>query len=88
MARNQIESDDDVSRACDQISSWATSVAKSKDTKGAAATRAAQLFPGVDFRASARCRKPHDGMVDAALIAAYGVRVVGSGSNYREDAEG
>lgn len=24
MARNQIESDDDVSRACDQISSWAT----------------------------------------------------------------
>lgn len=25
MARNQIESDDDVSRACDQISSWATS---------------------------------------------------------------
>ena len=66
----------------------AIGVAKSKDTKGAAATRAAQLFPGVDFRASARCRKPHDGMVDAALIAAYGVRVVGSGSNYREDAEG
>jgi len=25
MARNQIDSDDDVSRACDQISSWATS---------------------------------------------------------------
>lgn len=25
MVRNQIESDDDVSRACDQISSWATS---------------------------------------------------------------
>jgi hypothetical protein len=25
MARSQIESDDDVSRACDQISSWATS---------------------------------------------------------------
>lgn len=59
----------------------AIGVAKSKDTKGAAATRAAQLFPGVDFRASARCRKPHDGMVDAALIAAYGVRewLVGNG---------
>lgn len=66
----------------------AIGIPKSTDTKGAAATRAAQLFPGVDFRASARCRKPHDGMVDAALIAAYGVRVVGSGSNYREDAEG
>ncbi len=42
------------------------------DSKGAAAVRAAQLFPGVNFRASARSRKPHDGMVDAALLAYYG----------------
>lgn len=46
------------------------------DSKGAAAVRAAQLFPGVNFRASQRSRKPHDGMVDAALLAYYGASLL------------
>lgn len=29
-------------------------------------------FPLEDFRASSRCQKPHDGMLDAALIATFG----------------
>lgn len=36
---------------------------------------AARLFPQYDFRASEKCRKPHDGMIDAVLIAEYGKRV-------------
>ena len=33
---------------------------------------ASNIFPGTDFRKSTRARKPHDGLVDAALIAYYG----------------
>lgn len=33
---------------------------------------ASRLFPGVDLRASARSKKPHEGIVDALLLAAYG----------------
>lgn len=33
-----------------------------------------RLFPGTDLKASARCRIPHDGLVDALLIAEYGRR--------------
>jgi crossover junction endodeoxyribonuclease RuvC len=34
-----------------------------------------RLFPGVDLRKSERCRVPHDGLVDALLIAEFGRRL-------------
>lgn len=33
-----------------------------------------RLFPGVNLKASERCRKDHDGMAEALLIAEYGRR--------------
>ena len=46
---------------------------ENKDDKKAASVAVAQrMFPKVDFRASDRCRKPSDGMAEAALIALYG----------------
>lgn len=44
-----------------------------KDTKLTSANAAREWFPGYDFRKSQRARKPHDGLVDAALIALYGL---------------
>lgn len=44
------------------------------DTKAAALSVAKRLFPEQGFLASARCTKPHDGMVDAVLIAEYARR--------------
>lgn len=41
-------------------------------TKQAALTQARQLWPHETFLASSRCRTPHDGMVDAALLAHWG----------------
>lgn len=35
---------------------------------------ASRIFPGQDFRASERSKKPSDGIVDAALIATWGFR--------------
>jgi len=35
---------------------------------------ASRLFPDVDLKANDRCKKPHDGIVDALLIAEYGRR--------------
>jgi len=35
------------------------------------------LFPDVELKATPRSRKPHDGMVDALLIAEYGRRRLG-----------
>lgn len=46
------------------------------DTKAASALVAQRLRPDVDWRASQRCRKPHDGMTDAFCIAEYGRRRV------------
>lgn len=43
--------------------------------KGRSCVAASRLFPETDFRASDRCRFPHDGMVEAALIADYGFRL-------------
>lgn len=43
-------------------------------TKAVAAYVAAKLWPAVDWRATLRCRVPHDGLVDAALIAEYARR--------------
>ncbi len=41
------------------------------DTKAAALRVAKQLWPEQNWLASSRCRKPHDGLVDAALIAEF-----------------
>jgi Holliday junction resolvasome RuvABC endonuclease subunit len=43
-----------------------------KSTKAQAFEIASSIFPNTDFRKSNRARTPHDGMVDAALIAKYG----------------
>ena len=43
--------------------------------KSRAACAAYRLFPEHDFKASQRCKKEHDGIVDATLIAEYGRRV-------------
>ena len=40
-------------------------------TKPAALAKAHELWPGTDWRESPRHKKPHDGMIDAALIARY-----------------
>jgi crossover junction endodeoxyribonuclease RuvC len=48
------------------------------DTKARSVIAASRLFPGVDFRASERSRNPHEGMVEACLIAEYGRRSVGN----------
>lgn len=45
------------------------------DTKQTSYNAALRLFPDVDFRKSARCTKPHDGKVDALLMAEYGRRM-------------
>lgn len=42
------------------------------DTKPAALARARQLWPSENWLATARSTKPHEGMIDAALIAEYG----------------
>lgn len=34
--------------------------------------RCKELFPDIDLRATARCKKDHDGMAEALLIAEYG----------------
>jgi len=44
------------------------------DTKQRALVAAQRLWPGQDWRANERCRKPHAGIVDAALIAEFGRR--------------
>lgn len=41
------------------------------DTKPAALARCRQLWPDESWLASPRCSKPHDGLIDAALIAEF-----------------
>jgi Holliday junction resolvasome RuvABC endonuclease subunit len=43
-----------------------------KSTKAQAFEIVSSIFPNTDFRKSNRARTPHDGVVDAALIAKYG----------------
>jgi hypothetical protein len=43
-------------------------------TKAAALTKARSLWPNQEWLASPQCRRPHDGMIDAALIAEYARR--------------
>ena len=44
----------------------------SLNTKAMSEVAAKRLFPNEDLRASENCRKPHDGIVDALLIARWG----------------
>lgn len=45
---------------------------KPGDTKPAASARAKQLWPREHWLATPRSTKPHEGLIDAALIAEYG----------------
>ena len=45
------------------------------DTKRQSVAVAQRLFPDVDLRATPRCRKAHDGLADALLIAEYARRL-------------
>ncbi len=45
---------------------------KAGDTKPAALARARQIWPSQNWLRSERCKSPHDGLIDAALIAEYG----------------
>lgn len=45
-----------------------------KDTKKMSLLAAKRLFPDVDLKRTPRCDNPHDGIVDALLIAEYGLR--------------
>lgn len=47
---------------------------KKGDTKPAALARCRQLWPAENWLATPRCKNPHDGMIDAALIAEFGRR--------------
>jgi hypothetical protein len=44
------------------------------ETKRAASELARRLWPDESFFATERCKTPHDGLVDAALIAEYARR--------------
>lgn len=44
-----------------------------KDAKAKSFEAASQYWPHMKWLASGRSKKPHDGMIDAALIAMYGV---------------
>jgi hypothetical protein len=46
-----------------------------KDTKKMSLVAVQRLFPGLDLRRNDQCKIPHDGIVDALLIAAYGVKI-------------
>ena len=49
-------------------------VPKQDDNKATSLLAATHIFPGVDFRATERSKKAHDGIVDAFLIAEYARR--------------
>lgn len=46
------------------------------DTKATSLLAAKRLFPTFDMRASDRCKIPHDGIVDALLMAEYARRML------------
>ena len=45
------------------------------DTKATSLNAARRIFPGETFLATPRSKKPHDGLVDAALIAYVGFMI-------------
>lgn len=56
------------------------------DTKVLASRVCGQLWPTYDFRATPKCKKMHEGICDAVLIAEYGRRTL-SGQANRESVE-
>ena len=48
--------------------------AKTRERKAISIAHAQQLFPGVDLRASERCKVPHDGKAEALLLAEWARR--------------
>lgn len=56
-----------------QAEFWSRTAGKKTDTKAAALDSARKLWPSQDW-APGRRTKPHDGLVDAALIAEWGRR--------------
>jgi hypothetical protein len=50
---------------------------KKIDTKATSLITAQRLFPTVDLRENSRCKVPHDGIVDALLMAEYCRRTYG-----------
>ena len=48
------------------------------DTKAMSYIVCMRLWPQYDWKASERCKKPHDGLTDAAMIAEYGRRMIGA----------
>jgi hypothetical protein len=51
---------------------------KAGDTKDRAYEAARRMWPGEQWLASERCKKAHDGGIDAALIALYGSSLINS----------
>lgn len=56
-----------------QPSVWKKAMGVTAD-KRTSIRRCKEMFPDVDLRATARCKKDHDGMAEALLIAEYGRR--------------
>ena len=56
-------------------------------TKDCAKVVAGRLWPGLDWRATTRCKVPHSGVCDAACIAYYGHRMMGGGPGRDPDFE-
>lgn len=53
-------------------------IIKVKDAKKNSLTAVKSIFPSYNFLATERSRVPHDGLVDAALIAYYGMlKIIG-----------
>ena len=47
---------------------------ESKDTKKMALVTVNRLYPSDTWLKNSRCSKPHDGLIDACLLAVYGIR--------------
>ena len=56
-----------------------------KSTKQASAIISHRLFPAENFKASERCKKDHDGLTDACLLAVYGYKVRGAISQMAQE---
>ena len=48
------------------------------DTKKTSLLAAKKIFPAIDFTPTERAQKPHDGLIDAGLIAWYGYNRIGA----------
>lgn len=51
------------------------------DAKSRSLAAVKRLFPGVNL-VQPRCKRPHEGVIDALLIASYGVRVLTGGMTH------